>query len=294
MQWFRFYSEALDDPKVQRLPGPLFKTWVNLLCLASKHDGALPCYEDCAFALRMDADTFTTHMLHLIECGLIDTGPDGTEPHNWQGRQKRSDNVTARVHKHREHKKQSETLPKRFSNALEKNRVEKIQNREEERITPPLTPPTPLRPAATPPDRPAKDDSLDGFDDFWRDWPKKEGKAAAVAAWKKQRPDPGERRLIRDAIPRQQAAKDWPRENWRYCPLPATWLNQRRWEDEIPDPPPKGEREMIGKDKERAEVMRRVLERRGYELAGPDAIGHPNGREISHHPLRIGDGRLPR
>lgn len=158
--------------------------------------------------------------------------------------------------------------------------------------TPPI-PPTPLRPVATPPDRPAKDPP--GFAAFWEAWPKKEGKAKALAAWKSLHVANDEAiQSILDAIPRQQAAKDWPRENWRYCPLPATWLNQRRWEDEIPDPPPKGERELIGKDKERAEVMRRVAARRGYEFAGPDATAHPNGREVSHDPLRVGAGRVPR
>jgi hypothetical protein len=182
------------------------------------------------------------------------------------------------------------TVTSPLYNALEEKRIEK--SKEEERITPPSSPPTPLRPAAAPPDRPATDPP--GFVAFWEAWPKKEGKAEALAKWRKLHPDADTIQAILDAIPRQQAAKDWPRENWRYCPLPATWLNQRRWEDEIPDPPPKGERELIGKDKERAEVMRRVLARRGYELPGTDATAHANGREVSHDPLRIGAGRVPR
>lgn len=157
--------------------------------------------------------------------------------------------------------------------------------------TPPI-PPTPLRPVAAPPDRPAKEPA--SFAIFWQAWPKKEARAAALAAWRKVPQDPDTLQAILDAIPRQQAAKDWPRENWRYCPQPATWLNQRRWEDEVPEPVPKGEHDLIGKDKERAEVMRRVAARRGYELVGPDAATHPNGREVSHQPLRVGDGRVPR
>jgi hypothetical protein len=132
MQWFRFYSEALEDPKVQRLPAPVFKTWVNLLCLASKSDagGVLPSPEDCAFALRMDLDTYVQQTTELLERGLIDAHDDHLSVHNWEGRQKRSDNVTARVHKHREQKQQGETFQKRSGNGLEKNRVEK--SREEE------------------------------------------------------------------------------------------------------------------------------------------------------------------
>lgn len=141
MQWFRFYGEALDDPKVQRLPGDLFKTWVNLLCLANRtdRDGALPSPEDCAFALRLDLATFTAHVGELIERGLIDAAGDDLAPHNWEGRQKRSDNVTARVQRHREHKKQSETLPERSGNALDKTRIEKTRAEKTrvESVTPP-------------------------------------------------------------------------------------------------------------------------------------------------------------
>ena len=52
-RWFRFYDGALNDAKVQRLPAPLFKAWVNLLCLASMHDGVLPPVADISFSLRI-------------------------------------------------------------------------------------------------------------------------------------------------------------------------------------------------------------------------------------------------
>jgi hypothetical protein len=39
MKWLRLYSDVVSDPKVQRLPGEKFKAWVNLLCVASQHDG---------------------------------------------------------------------------------------------------------------------------------------------------------------------------------------------------------------------------------------------------------------
>ena len=40
-KWFRFYGDALNDPKVQMLPPETFKSWVNVLCLASQNDGVL-------------------------------------------------------------------------------------------------------------------------------------------------------------------------------------------------------------------------------------------------------------
>jgi hypothetical protein len=306
MQWFRFYSEALDDPKVQRLPGDLFKAWVNLLCLANEQEerGTLPLLDDIAFRLRLDHQKAEDALTGLRRAGLLEHNADTDEYriHAWDKRQYASDISTDRVRKFREKQRETagkqernkrETFQKRSSNAIDTDTdTDQTQNRVEQSTPPTPRPPTPLRPAAAPPDRPATDPP--GFVAFWKVWPKKEGKAEALAKWRKLHPDADTTQAILDAIPRQLAAKDWPRENWRYCPLPATWLHQRRWEDEVPDPPPKGERELIGKDKERAEVLRRVAARRGYEFAGPDATAHPNGREVSHDPLRIGAGRVPR
>jgi len=162
--------------------------------------------------------------------------------------------------------------------------------------TPPLPPtpppPTPLRPVAAPPDRPAKEPP--SFAAFWQAWPKKEARAAAVAAWRKVPQDDTTLDAILDAIPRQQAAKDWPRENWRYCPQPATWLNQRRWEDEVPDPLPK-ERTLVGKDRERLDVGTRVLEaRRQRERNGFDGVVDQAGGALSHDAHGNGTRRLSR
>ena len=89
-RWFRLYDTLLDDPKVQRLPDPLFKTWVNLLCLASRSNGDLPCIEDIAFALRLDDAEAASRLAALMERGLIDDG-DVVRPHNWSERQFQGD-----------------------------------------------------------------------------------------------------------------------------------------------------------------------------------------------------------
>lgn len=85
MKWFRFYSDALDNPKVQRLPGELFKAWVNILCLAnrSKARGVLPPLEDVAFALRLSEEQAAEVIAELVRRGLLDERDDGTGPHDW-------------------------------------------------------------------------------------------------------------------------------------------------------------------------------------------------------------------
>jgi hypothetical protein len=102
LPWFRFYTDAIEDPKVQRLPPHLFKTWVNLLCLAGRAGGPLPCVDDMAFYLRLSAHEAQQHLDELILAGLIDIMPDGArQPHNWSVRQYVSDSSAERVRKHR-------------------------------------------------------------------------------------------------------------------------------------------------------------------------------------------------
>jgi hypothetical protein len=143
MEWFRFYDEALNDPKVQRLPGDVFKTWVNLLCLASQQSerGTLPCFADTAWILRMDEPLFTAQAQTLVQAGLLEPvhGDARWAIHGWDNRQRKSDDVASRVRKHRE-KDSNVTVtlqgvtPVTFGNALEQNRTdtEQIQSRAEQ------------------------------------------------------------------------------------------------------------------------------------------------------------------
>ncbi len=76
----------------------------------------------------------------------------------------------------------------------------------------------------------------EGFDAFWAIWPKRDAKVAAVKAWNKISPDAELREKILAAV-RLQMKADGPLARERqFIPLPASWLNGRRWEDE----PPKG------------------------------------------------------
>ncbi len=103
MKWFRFYSEALRDPKVQRLSDQTYRRWVNLLCLANegKPRGQLPAVADIAFHLRISDDEADRLVDELIARELLDGTPDGYMPHNWAVRQFKSDNTYERVLKFR-------------------------------------------------------------------------------------------------------------------------------------------------------------------------------------------------
>lgn len=113
MKWFRLYHELLDDPKVQRLEPGLFKFWINFLCLANRSEdrGVVNLEpEAIAFALRISDDEARTSLDALARLGLIEPVETGLKPHNWDDRQRKSDDVTARVTANRRAKQEGETL----------------------------------------------------------------------------------------------------------------------------------------------------------------------------------------
>ena len=71
------------------------------------------------------------------------------------------------------------------------------------------------------------------FERFWLAYPRKIGKADARKAFAKVKV-PVETLL--SAIEQQRGSEQWTRENGRFIPNPATWLNQGRWEDELAAP----------------------------------------------------------
>jgi hypothetical protein len=76
-----------------------------------------------------------------------------------------------------------------------------------------------------------KNHSPDGFDEFWSGYPKKEAKQAALKAWRKIRAD--ELPAIRAGLEVAMQTEQWQKDGGQFVPLPATWLNGRRWEDEV-------------------------------------------------------------
>lgn len=76
------------------------------------------------------------------------------------------------------------------------------------------------------------------FDAFWAAYPKKVGKGEARKAFDKAKVAV---EVLLRALEAQKLSDQWKRDNGRYIPNPATWLNQGRWEDDLsvsgnPDP----------------------------------------------------------
>ena len=70
---------------------------------------------------------------------------------------------------------------------------------------------------------------LSDFDTFWNEYPRKIGKAAALKAWIKHKPDID---LVLKALEWQKKSAQWFKNNGLYIPHASTWLNGSRWLDE--------------------------------------------------------------
>lgn len=79
------------------------------------------------------------------------------------------------------------------------------------------------------------------FEQFWLAYPKRVGKGAAWKAWQKAKDKPPFA-AIHAAIMAQTSTEQWRKADGQFIPLPATWLNQRRWDDEVKATAQQGER----------------------------------------------------
>ncbi len=139
MQWFRFYSETLNDPKVIALRPSTRWYWVALLSVTSqqKERGTLPdSIATIAMMLRIKPSRVQPLLDTLINANLLEMDSSGTlRIHNWEGRQMESDDVTDRVRSFRDRSKKSHV--KRFSN-VSVTPSETETETEEENTPPPI------------------------------------------------------------------------------------------------------------------------------------------------------------
>ncbi len=70
------------------------------------------------------------------------------------------------------------------------------------------------------------------FHAFWNQYPRKVGKGAAQKVWKRVAVDEPTVKKIAEALKWQRTQPQWNREKGRFIPHAATWLNQKRYDDE--------------------------------------------------------------
>jgi hypothetical protein len=69
------------------------------------------------------------------------------------------------------------------------------------------------------------------FDKFWKSYPRKIAKAKAKTAFMRLYKEMPEIEELLSILERHKASKQWKQSE--YIPHASTWLNQKRWEDEV-------------------------------------------------------------
>ncbi len=96
------------------------------------------------------------------------------------------------------------------------------------------------------------------FDRFWTEYPRKVGKVKCRQIWARLKPSAELAEKIVAAVKAYKRTDQWQKDNGEFIPHPATWLNQERWEDEIPvlPEPKRGEPGWLPTEQEAEEIMR--------------------------------------
>lgn len=240
MDWFRMYSEARNDKKLNSLTDAQFRVWHNLLCFSNeqKERGVIPYTNIEKLALEVSNENIelleeTLQSLESPKREIIERNDTEIIFINFVKRQydnpsDRPERVRERVTKHRE------TTMKRdvtICNA-------------EKRLYPD-TDNTNTQSISTTPPNPPKGKSI-FFDQAYDLYPKKKAREDSLKAWKQVNGDIHFDK-IRDAIYKQARSPDWLKEDKKYVPLFASWLRGKRWEDET-DEKHEGNSEPLGVD----------------------------------------------
>jgi hypothetical protein len=124
------YSEWASDPKVQRMSECMQRRLMMLFCARCDETIGTLRETDLAFHWRISEEEIAATKVLFIEKGFIDAG---WRLLNWNKRQFISDVSTERVRKHRQARKQCETLHETIGtaqNRTEQNRTDAEQNKE--------------------------------------------------------------------------------------------------------------------------------------------------------------------
>jgi hypothetical protein len=212
------YAEFAGDPIVQSLAFEDQRHFVVLLCL--KCNGTLDRPMDVKVRDRiicrgigLDPVAAAEAKRRLEEVGLIDAQ---WQPTGWSARQFISDKSTDRVRKYRKNKEAcnvSSSLQKQNCNAPDTDTDTDTEH-------------TPQPPKGG---RRARQIDPEPFATFWAAYPAKKGKQDAIRAFAKLTPEEASK-AIADIPARLANDRQWADG---YIPNPSTYLNGKRWEDDI-------------------------------------------------------------
>jgi hypothetical protein len=92
------------------------------------------------------------------------------------------------------------------------------------------------------------------FIEFWNEYPRKDGKFKASEIWTNKKLDSLKEEIIK-GVKKAKGSDQWLEDDGKFIPHAATYLNQRRWEDQV---------EAIEKDNENETYRQKFYQENGY------------------------------
>lgn len=215
VKWIKLDVSIFDDDKIKEIRSmengdSIALLWIFLLCLAGKkNDGGylyltpeIP-YTDEMISRNsnMPLDIVKEGLEKFEELELIEIIDDITRLSNWSKWQA-VDGLEKIKEQNRERKAKERARKKALQESNKKTEKE----------------PSPMERR---------------FAAFWAVYPKKVGKGAAEKSFAKYKPDDELTNRMIKAVQAARRSEQWQKDGGQYIPNPATWLNQKRWEDEI-------------------------------------------------------------
>lgn len=216
-RWFKVWTSVLDDPHFQELDLADIGRWALLgAMLASVGSKG-----------RLQSPPGARRLREVLRFDSVDALRTGlrTLPnvHVNEAENRHGDFIVTMIKWNKYQVDTTQAARAKTSRSKKRGEEKRGEEKREEENYPPVVPPR----------------GDPAFQDFWTAYPKARqiGKGKAEAAWRKVRPSQALVADILAALERQKAGVRWREDGGRYVPLPATWLNQRRWEDTVTEGP---------------------------------------------------------
>lgn len=208
MAWARFDDSAIDHPKFLALSHGAFRLWFEGISYCSKHltDGLIS-----RLALKGFRYVSRPRIEELLAHQLWEHHDVGFKVHDYLDWNDSREEIMAKREAARDRSSRARSR-ERSQNVLSGVGITSSvdQKKEEERAA--------------------------AFAEFWAFYPRRVGRTPAERAWAKLDPDPALRQTMLHALDVQKRSPQWTKDGGQFVPHPATWLNQRRWEDEPEKP----------------------------------------------------------
>lgn len=229
-QWLRLWHDMPTDPKWRTIArvseqsiALVQAVYVHMLVTASRNvtRGHVDVTtEDLASALDVTEDQIQ-RVLSAMQGRVL----DGDYLTGWEKRQPKkedSGNTSTEAKtpaQRKREQRQREAMSRDVTTSHDESRdvtTDKDKDKDKEESNTPQTP---------------QGGSPVGFDDFWTLYPRHTAKQNAVKAWAKVPVSLHD--VIFAAVKAQSASPSWTKDGGQYIPHAASWINAKRWEDEI-------------------------------------------------------------